>query len=492
MQKRTKTLLAIGLFILSMAIVLTVLILTQPKDEAETEDNSTDSSLTVLSYQRDDVAELTVTNENGSFTVRNGLQGFVIDDLSEFDQNSTTMGAMCRCAAELKAKALAEENAENLDKYGLSAENPVSRADVRLKDGTEYTLFFGVNAPDGSTRYVRLDGSNDVYTVLLNSSGYFMYDESDFISLIVTEELTNNNTAPTIDWMTVKRKDLDYDIRFEDDTKNYASDEVSMASAQVMIEPVYAYLDITNSNAIMYGIWGLTAADVACVHPTEEDLKEYGLDDPFCTVDIDAELQNYHLDIGNVASYELDPEGNDTGVPAQFYAYYKGIDLIYVFSASEMPWATFMPIDILSSMMTSNYIYKLNHIDIDYYGDDPINYHFEISGDEEAASVEGTLDGEPFDGDEFKILYQFILRCPIDDLCFDEPDESTLIAKMDIRRNDGFGDTVEFYDSGANRVTVKLNGYTSFSQPIGYLQVLRQNIEAFKNGAKGDELQIVW
>ena len=170
-----------------------------------------------------------------------------------------------------------------------------------------------------------------------------MYDDTDFLSLIVTEEITNNNTAPTIDWMTVTRKDLDYDIKFEDDSKNYASDEVSMASSQVMIEPVYAYLDITNSNAIMYGMWGLTAADVAAVHPTEEDFKQYGLDDPFCTVDIDAELQNYHLDIGNVAAYKHDETGSETSDPAQFYCYYRGIDLIYVFDASEVPWTSFMP-----------------------------------------------------------------------------------------------------------------------------------------------------
>ena len=491
MQKKTRTLLIIGLFVVSMAIVLAILILTQPKEEVE-EDDSGSAGISILGYNRDDVATMTVHNATGEYTVRNGARGFVIDDFDGLRQNSTIMAAMARCAAEMTAQALVEENAADLDKYGLSEDNPVSRTDVVLRDGTEYSLFVGNDTPEDNTRYVRVGGSNDVYTVLKSTSSYFLEDETEFLSLIVTEELTNNNTAPTIDWMTVTRKDLDYDIRFEDDTKNYASDEVSMASSQVMIEPVYAYLDITNSNAVLYGIWGLTAADVACVHPTEEDFKEYGLDDPFCTVDYDAELQNYHLDIGNVAAYEVDENGEPTSVPAQYYCYYRGIDVIYVFDSSEVPWATFMPIDILSSMMTSNYIYKLDHIDIEYFGDDPIKYHFDVDGDEEAAAVSGKVDGEEFDGEDFKIFYQFILRCPIDDLCFDDPPEDKLIAKMDIIKKDGFGDNLEFYDIGANRVAVKLNGTTSFSQPIGYLQVLRQNIEAFKNGAKGDDLQIVW
>lgn len=491
MSKRLKNLLVIGIFIISMAIVLLLLVLTQPKDGAD-DDVSTSKTITVLNYQRDDIATMTVKNQNGEFTVKNAVAGFTIEDYAGFRQNSTTMAAMGRCATTLTAQALVEENAQNLEKYGLSADSPKAQCDVVLKDGTAYTLYFGINTPENNTRYVRVADSNDVYTVLLNSSGYFFFDSTDFISLVVTEELTNNNTAPTIDWMTVTRKDLDYDIRFEDDTKNYAIDEVSMASAQVMIEPVYAYLDITNSNAILYGIWGLTATDVACVRPTAEDLAKYGLDDPFCTVDIDAELQNYHLDIGNVASYQLDENGEPTSVPAEFYCRYDGIDAVFVFASSEVPWATFMPIDILSSMMTSNYIYKLDHIDINIYDGTPADYHFDIGGNEQEATVWGSLNGEEFIGEEFKILYQFILKCPIDDLCFEDPDEDALIARMDIRRFDGTGDLVEFYDAGANRVTVKLNGHTSFSQPRSYLSVLQQNIEAFMNGATGNELQQIW
>lgn len=491
MTKRVKNLLIIGAFIASMAVVLLLLVLTQPK--ADVDDEVSDSTtIEVLSYNRDDIATMTVKNSKGEFTVRNAVAGFTIDDYAEFTQNSTTMGAMGRCVTQINARALVEENAQDLAKYGLSADAPEAQCEVTLKDGTNYTVYFGINAPDGSTRYFRLADSNDVYTVLLNSSSYFYYDSTDFISLVVTDELTNNNTAPTIDWMTVTRKDLDYDIRFEDDTKNYAVDEVSMASSQVMISPVYAYLDISNSNAIIYGMWGLTASDVICVHPTEEDLEKYGLADPFCTVNIDAELQNYHLDIGNVASYQLDNNGEPTSTPAEYYCIYRGIDIIYTFASSEVPWASFMPIDIISSMMTGNLIYNLDYIDIDYYADTAASYHFDIVGDEDAATVDVKLNGAEYVGDDFKELYKFILWCPNDDICLDDPGDAPLIARMELHCTDGDRDIVEFYDTGANRVTVKLNGVTSYSQPISYLNVLQQNIEKFMSGASGDELQTVW
>ena len=490
MSKRVRNLLVIGIFILSMAVVLLVLMLTQPKDEVE-EETTTSAKISVLSYDRDSVANLTIKNETGEFSIRNGIQGFVIDEYSDLRQNSTIMGAAARCAATINAEALVEENAQDLDKYGLAEDAPKASCDVTLKDGTEYTVYFGIDAPDGDSRYVRLKDSGDVYTVLTNSSGYFYYDESDFLSLAVTDEITNNNVAPTIDRLEITRKDLDYDVIFIDDSKKYSIDDVTMASAQVMISPVYAYLDITNSTAVVYGLWGLTAEDVVKVHPTEEDFEKYGLDDPFCTVNLDAELRNYHLDIGDVASYALDQNGEPTSEPISYYAYYRGIDVIYTFGISEIPFVNFQVIDILSTMMTSNYIYDLDGINIKFL-DEPAEYIFDLEPNKEETYLTGTLNGEGFEEYDFKILYQFLLKCPIDDLCFDEPPENSTVATIEINRTDGKSDILEFYDIGNNRVSVRHNGIMSFSQPRGYLNVLHKNLEAFANGATADELQEVW
>ncbi len=491
MSKRAKNLLIIGIFILSMAVVLLILVLTQPKDSADGEESQS-STISVLSYDRDSIAEMTIKNENGEFTIRNAVAGFTIDDYAEFRQNSTVMGAAGRCVTAINAQALVEEHAADLEKYGLADGSPKAECDVTLKDGTKYSVYFGIDSPEGNTRYMRLADSDSVYTVLSNSSGYFYYRPEDFLSLSVTEELTNNNTAPTIDHLVITRRDFDFDVEFIDDSKNHSIDDVGAASSQVMISPVYAYLDITNSNAIIYGIWGLTAMNVAVVRPTEAQLEEYGIADPFCEVNLDAELQNYNLKIGNVASYELDQNGEPTTNPASYYCYYNGIDIIYEFAVSEIPYVSFQPIDILSSSMTSNYIYKLDYIDVEFSGDNPAHYNMNLTGNPEEQTLSAIIDGNEVDAEEFKQLYIFMLKCPIDDLCFEDPGDSPLICRIDFRNDDGSGDILEFYDTGANRVTIKLNGTTSFSQPKGYLKVLQENIEAFKNGASGDELKQVW
>lgn len=494
MKSKAKSLLFIGIFVASMALVFLILILTQPKKEEE-KNNPTQKTetISIKSEERDNIVSMKIKNSGGEYTIVQTALGFSIEELKDLKQNTTTMGAAGNCAAKINAQTLVEENAEDLAKYGLSADAPEAECTVTLKDGSSYTVLYGITAPDGNSVYVRMADSSDVYVVLSNSSRYFYNSKESYISLIIKEQLTNESTAPTIDFLTVERKDLNYDIVFEDDTKNYAVDDVSMASSQVMISPVYAYLDITNSNDIIYGLWGLTAVEAVKPFPTEADFDEYGLSDPFCTVTINAELQTYKLLIGDIASYVIGEDGNPTTEPAYYYGYFEGKDVIYRFAADEVKWATFMPVDILSSMMTSNYIYSLDYMDIQLHNGEDINYYFDIEGNADEGSLSVSLNNKYANADDFKILYQFVLKCPIDALCLEEPKEDAkLLAFIEFSRAEGGGDTLEFYDDGANRVIIKLNGVTSFSQPKSYLDTLTSNLKLFADGAPVEDLQMIW
>ncbi len=493
MKSRARNLIFIGIFVACLALVFLVLVLTQPKaDTGESSDEST-QTISLVARERDDVASMKITNSYGEYTITQSAKGFSIDELGSLKQNTTTMGAAGNCITKINAQALVEENASDLAKYGLEDGNAEASCTVTFKDGTSYTVLYGITAPDTSNVYVRLSDSNDVYVVLANSSRYFYNPIESFISIIVKEEIASESTAPTIDLLKIERKDLDYDIVFEDDTKNYATDEVSMASSQVMISPVYAYLDITNSNDIIYGLWGLTATSAVKPFPTQADFEEYGLADPFCTVTLFAELQTYIFKIGNVASYATDEQGNPTSEPAYYYGYLEGNDCIFTFAASEVKWASFMPVDVLSTMMTSNYIYALDYMDIQIHNSEDISYYFDIDGNVDDASLSATLNGSEVDVPSFKILYQFILKCPIDSLCLEDPDEDAkLLAHIEFARSKGGGDTLDFYDGGSNKVVIKLNGVTSFSQPKSYLNVLESNLKLFADGASGDDLQMIW
>lgn len=224
MKSRAKTLIFIGIFVACLALVSLVLVLTQPKtdDEDKTTANTT-QTIPIVTHERDEVASMKITNASGEYTITQNAKGFTINELEGLKQNTTTMGAAGNCITKINAQALAEENASDMAKYGLEDGNPEASCTVTLKDGSSYTVLYGINAPDGNSVYVRLSDSKDVYVVLANSSRYFYNSKESFISLIIKEEISSDNTAPTIDLLKVERKDLDYDIVFEDDTKTTPS-----------------------------------------------------------------------------------------------------------------------------------------------------------------------------------------------------------------------------------------------------------------------------
>ncbi len=494
MSKNVKTLLYIGIFVACMALVLGILVLTD-REPAEDENNEVVTDVSYLvEGSREQLESILIENKINTFTVGRNAKGLVIKELEGLDQNSTLLNAVGNCIASITTAQLVEENAADLAKYGLAEDDYEAKVTVTKYGNTQYVVYFGDTTPDGDTVYVRLADSKAVYTTKATSSSYFYYDMHEFLNLIMMEELSQANTAPTIDFLTVTRKDLGYDIKFEDDTKNYSADEISMASSQVMIEPVYAYLDITNSNDVVYGLWGLKAEAAEKAFPTEEDMAEYGLDDPFCTVKLEAELQVYELIIGDPAGYYYDEEGNVSDEVSHRYGYFKGRDCVYVFTTEELIWSTFMPIDITSSLMTSNYIYALDYVDIRLDNQEKVDYYFDLNCDIDNATMEGTLNKlDPVRPEDFKILYQFMLKCPIDQMCLEDPaEDAKLLCYIDYRRADGGGDILEFYDNGNNRVTIKLNGVTSFSQPKNYLNVLEQNLKIYAEGGSAADLHEVW
>ncbi len=492
MNTKLKNLAFIGVFVLCLVLVLLVLILTQPKAPDNEETPVADTSVYLHEGTKDDVKSIVIKNEHGEFEILQNAKGFYIPEFEGLKQNSTVMGAIGNCATKIKASALVEENAADLEKYGLSEGSPKASAFVTLKSGEQYTVYYGNTVPGSSAVYARMGGSTSVYALPSNSSNYFYYAKENLISVAITDEIANANVAPVIDRLTVTRKDLEHEIVFVDDSKKHGADEISVVSAQVMIEPVYAGLDVITAEPIVFGLWGLSATQAVVAFPTADDLRNYGIADPYCEVNLDAELQNYNLKIGNVAYYEESANG-ETSVPAAYYGYFKGVDAIFIFNVSQIPWVNFEIIDIISPMMTSNYIVTLDYMKIEFDNKAKTSYYYDVTGDTELAVLDVTVNGEPAVAEDFQTFYQFVLSCPIEGLCLTEPPEGAKqICFIEFMNENGTFDTLEFFDAGNNEVIIKLNGHTSFTQHKSYLNTLEKNAELLANGATSDELQMVW
>lgn len=453
--------------------------------------SSEDESVIILEKTADDITAVHVTNTYGEFDLSkpsSGKSGWTIEQLSGINQNSTKKDSLRTNCGELEAKKLVEENAADLSKYGL--DQPSATVDITYSDDTTATFYIGSEAPESRYLYVKTSDSSNVYMVLATKLSYYTDPVTSYADLTLIAK-PSDDEWPDYGTETISRKDWDYEVKFENDPH----DIEGMLSSQVMSSPIFAYLNITGSNTVTHGMWGLTATECVAVNPDDDVKKEYGLDDPFCTVNLKGDEYDYKLSIGNEA-YETDDEGNVTDTSKGYYCYLEGVkgaDCVYIVSTDSLPWATFKIEDVISSIMTTNYLVDLSEITIEHNGE-KTTYEITSNGsssetldDGSAADVTSvTLDGKELDVDNFKSLYQYIMTCPTSEIYFKDPEGESVVTITE-KRADGGEDVIELYKDTARRYIVKLNGRTSFRIQSTWIDILLKNMDNVKNGIEVDD-----
>ncbi len=450
-----------------------------------------DESVIILEKDSSEINSIHVSNEHGEFTVSkptSGKASWTVEELGGINQNTTRKESMVTISGLMEAKKLVEENAGDLSKYGL--DEPLSTFTVTYRDHTEAVVYIGDEAPESRYNYVRVEGSNNVYMVLGTKLTYFTDPVTAYaeLALIATP---SNESWPDYGVETVTRSDWDYEVTFENDP----NDIEGMLSSQVISSPIFAYLNITGSSNVTHGMWGLTAADCVVVKPTEEQLSEYGLDDPFCTVSLKGDEYDYYLRIGNEA-FDPDIPEDETPVKLGYYCYLEGVsgaDCIYLISESSLPWTTFKIENVITSIMTANYLVDLSQITIEVGGEKTV-YDITSNGSSKDTNEDGSVadvtsvkcGGEELDVENFKSLYQYIMTCPTDEICFTDPEGDSELTITETR-TDGGGDTIELFKDTSRRYIVKLNGRTSFRIQSTWVDTLLKNMDNVKNGVKIDE-----
>ena len=467
---------------------------TAPADDSSSSSSSSqaasskaekDESVVILPRSASDIVSVAVKNANGEFTVEkpaSGKTNWVIEDLVSVSQDFTAEQSMVNNLEGFEAKKIAEKDAQDLKKYGL--EEPSAQFTITYNDGETKTVLLGDEAPDAKYVYAVFEGENTVYMVYQRKLSYYTGKVTDFVNLTLIDKPSDEDW-PDYGKLTVTRKDLDYDMVFESD-----DNELSGAlSNQVMTEPVVSYLNITNSTDTTHGMWGLTAASCEVLEPTDEDYKTYGLDDPYCEVMLKGEEYDYDLKIGNPV-YEKDSAGEDTDAVVSYYCCLTGSagrSCIYSITAASLPWASIKAEDVISSLMTTNYIYDLNSVDLKTPDEDmkfeitSSSSTMEASEDESPEVEKVTLDGKELDVETFKAFYLYLMGCPTDEICFEEPTgESVMLITLD--KKNGAPDTMEFFKDSSRRYIVKLNGKPSYRIPSGWYDTFVKNIDAVKTG----------
>lgn len=433
---------------------------TEPKPELDTMDpadvSEEASGSMIYSGPEKDLKTVYVTNANGGFIFTRTYKGsgdeddankYKIEGLENVKLDSYTTDNLASNAAALESKAVIEENASDLGKYGLS--EPRAEAVITF-DGDEpqtVTVLVGNDTPGGDI-YVKLADSSTVYSASSSFLKCYTYEKEYFVSHLLVEE-PSEDEYPVISSVRVHRSDLEQDIVFEYDPYSDGENEQGGTSAaHVMTSPVHAYLNVSDSVKYTHGIFGLRAKNVLSVEPSEQELEFAGILDPVCTVTMTLEDgQEYVLKLG--VSY-----GEDGG----YTGYLEGTDVLWQFDPNSVPWMTMAAEDAMSTLVFGSYVYDVTSVSLTEAGN---TSEFTCTGDS-ADNYKVQFSGEEYDRNRFLEFYQALIKAPAEEICL-EDDGTELLVSVKITRRNGLPDeNVEFWKTEGNKVLIKKDGDPCF------------------------------
>lgn len=447
-------------------------------EESSAVDSQKDETVLIIDSSSDKILTVEAKNSKGGFTIekpKSGKTSWIVPELNGLNQSLTAEKSLMDNISQLEAKKLVEKDAKDMDKYGLK--NPVAEFTVTFSDNSTRTFYVGDETPEKDIyRYLTEKDTNTVYSVMITRISEVLEGKEQFIEtlLIAAPQEIQFGT------LTIKRPDIDYEMKFVQDT----ADDNDMMSAQIMTAPIYSYLNGSTSQDITHGLWGLTADSAVCLFPDDGDKEEYGINKPLATVVYEGVGENYTLYIGN-PEYSKNSEGEDNSSIAYYYCYVEGVDgadCIWKVPSESLPWATVMPQDIITTIMTYNNIVNIESFIVEADGK---KTEYTVEADKETEEVTAVaINGKETDVDSFKTFYQYFLSCPTTEIWYTEPEgESFMSISIDTGESK---DMLEFfYDSNSSRkAIVKRNGQTSFRIPLDWTEKFEGNMNALENGGE--------
>ena len=485
MRKNTRLLIVCGAVLLVLAGTLTAVLLNKDGGTAEnsSETDATQEAVSLNSISGAEVERLDVKGETESYTLVQTAPAegdsravFTIEGYEDVRMNNNLLSTLPYNAGTLEADSLVEENAADLERYGLK--DPRAEVTAHYADGSEFTFGIGIVSPlDSSQTYCLIDG--DVYLVRTSLTGNFLFAPADFVSSTVIEE-PENKDYPIVQSVRIERKDLEDDLYIEYDYEGQENNnESGSAATHILVEPVFTYLNLERSLSITNGFFGLTAKEIVALHPEKADFAKYGLDDPFCTATTVCDDGNtYVLQIGD--SYTA-----EDGAKC-YYTYLEGVNVIYGITEENDAWATVQAKDIFSPLIFDTYVWSLESVDV-MARDQKV--HFDCEGTKKEDFVV-TKDGKTVDTERFRQLYQFILSMYADDLYLEEIPGQEPDAEITLTTQSGHSYTVSFYQQSTLQTLVARDGVPTFTIRTSSLDTLAHNLEIFDDMEQ--EFTLTW
>ncbi len=266
---------------------------------------------------KDDISEVTV-HWDGRDDIRIGASGegeereYQILSPYERPTDQDRARLLFTSAAELRVKRAVTEQPEDLAEFGL--DDPVGEMVVSMVDGSTHRVIIGGASPLGAgrdhpDRYVQIDDDDTVY-LMGGSQIEFMTAEADRWSDLTMLELD------TVQQIDVRGDGRSWSISRTDDPFEWK-----------LSEPLDAPARGSTVRNFISEFHRLQAVEYALDDPAEDDLADFGLDEPAMRIGFhDKEAEYKEIELGSFADEEQ----------MTVYAAVSGRPFIYITEAGIM------------------------------------------------------------------------------------------------------------------------------------------------------------
>lgn len=507
LNPRLRTLfIAVGAVVALVAVLLLIPLL--PEQNAGSSAGSTSGDtltytlLDKTTNKKDTVAvsKAAITNESGSFTISydNKEDVYKLVGYEDLDLEADTATTLTDCGALITAMDKMQ-TVGKLNDYGL--DKPKASATFTYHDNTSATLHVGNLTPTEDGYYVRLQDSDEVYVCSQSAVESFLLTAGQLVE-------TTLIAAPT-----VKTDDKDGIAVLKDVAITGAAHSQPLTVrrtssndkgeflyfSHLIVKPYLRGVNETVSQELS-SFNSLVASEAVVLHPTKQQLKEFGFDKPHTTADITLAVETSPKD---TKTSDAPTNAGESNITMIYYGLTKHTirvgavtkdnhylvmvdDIDAIFLVANTTLACIVERDYentVSQLLFLKDIKALSRITVVSGGKEypfTLTHHPEKENSDEKLTV--TLNGKTTDTAQFRTLYQLMMGLErydtVDTLPASDADLSITMYNAD---GSVYLSTTFFPYTGSQCV-VKTTEGELFTTKTSFITHFTQQLENYLNG----------
>ena len=440
----------VALVLVSGGLVAAIFLLPEKHDDTDDTPSESTPEYTLFDIKKADIKSITVKNKEDTLTLLQKKENeWECEELKSLPFEADKYGYLADGLLSLSSPT--KITPEDLKNFGL--DEPGASIDIALVDETK-TLLMGTKAPGGESKYVMLKNDGNVYVLDGYTCEAFEKTKKDFIKTnLISSENTqiDPQTGQTVSTALITKLVLS-GTNFPKPVTlvKYTDEEMEelgrMSSLAVLDNGQKHDTDPQKVEPLNSSLISFNASEAMFLNPSNDKLKECGLDKPSAVADLTFEEKTYKITLGKRFKGEDDSY--------YYYMTFGDYKVIYTLQESYAPWAALQIKDIRSSLLFITSIDNVSKITVK---SEQVNAEFILEGSGDELVVKN--DGKICDTDNFRNLYQVYIGVSPEEDAASTPKINPVFTLTFTYHDEKTKDTViSLTPNGSRRLFYAING----------------------------------